>query len=95
MLLPLSIIYKIKNIELYNKFINDNADDEIKSVIEFLLKYDKINSYFYSIASIKQNETIEEKTIQAYHNIFKKQIGYIKFPFLEALSMLGSDLNFN
>lgn len=95
LLLPLSIIYKIKNIELYNKFINDNADDEIKSVIEFLLKYDKINSYFYSIASIKQNETIEEKTIQAYHNIFKKQIGYIKFPFLEALSMLGSDLNFN
>lgn len=94
-LLPLGIIYKIKNNELYNKFINDNAEKEIKCVIEFLMKSDKINSYLHSIVGIKQDETIEEKIMVAYHNIFKKQIGYIKFPFLEALSMLGSDLNFN
>lgn len=93
-LLPLAIIYKIKNIELYNKFINNNATEEITSVMNFLSDNDIFNQYVNDIIRLKPDELIVDKVIEAYHNIFTTQKGFKKFPFFEALSMLGTNMNF-
>ena len=94
-LLPLAIIYKIKNIELYNKFINNKAEEEIINVMNFLSNNVIFNQYVNDIIRLESDELIVDKVIEAYHNIFTISKEFRKFPFFDALSMLGTNLNFN
>ena len=92
-LIPLAIIFKIKNIELYNLFMNNNADDEIRKVMNYLLSNDKFKYIKRDIINIESDEEYVEKVIDGYHKIFIEKHVYDKYPFFEVLSMLGTYIN--
>lgn len=92
-LIPLAIIFKIKNIELYNLFMNNNADDEIRKVMNYLLSNDKFKYIKKDIINIESDEEYVEKVIDGYHKIFIEKHVYDKYPFFEVLSMLGTYIN--
>ena len=91
-LLPMTLALKIKNINEYNNFITGKGDEIIKSFLSFLgsdTNSDINKNWLYDFVSSKENESLEEAFIRKYKEIFMSKTDYEKFPYIEAISMLG------
>lgn len=97
MILPMTIALKIKNIIQYREFIEGNGENIIEKFMDFVEIVDENNRYirwFSEILKVKEGETLTKKFIERYKLIFNNENKYDKFPYMEAISMLGNYINF-
>jgi KaiC/GvpD/RAD55 family RecA-like ATPase len=92
LILPMTIALKIRDIELYNKFIRGEGTKFIADFIDNLPLLDKSNylDWFNEILKVKEEENLKDKFIEVYKKIFTSTTAYSNFPYMEAISMLGN-----
>lgn len=92
--LPLAVALKIKNIDLYQSFMNNKGENII---LELLKSFEKknIKHWVHEIVLKANNNDIsdERKIINYYNEIFGDN--EFSFNFYEAVSLLGSKINLN
>ena len=96
-LLPISLALKIKNIDEYNKFVTGRGEQFIKDLLNSIPLFDTEDlfiGWFKNILNVIGNEALEETFINKYKSIFSNKPRFDKFPYLEAISMLGNSINF-
>lgn len=95
-ILPMTIALKVKNITKYIEFIEGNGEDIIKKFIVFVKETDDSGRYirlFNELLSVSEGENLAEKSIDRYKSIFNEKNQYDKFPYMEAISMLGNRIS--
>lgn len=89
---PLTIALKIKRVNEYEKFISGRGEKMIEEIFsESMIEEDK-NMYDWLSEIFKKKEGLEiyRTVITEYKKIFNnKEYKYRKYPFMEAISMLG------
>lgn len=95
-LLPFTLALKVKNINDYNKFIIGNGKTLINEFIDFVARNnEKYYNWLIDILEVKENENLPEKFLAKYLQVFSTDKFYNKYPYFEAISMLGNFIVFN
>ena len=66
------------------KLINEFLDSKITDT--------KFEGWVRELAKIKNEDDYKQKIFDAYFDIFSKEYNYHRFPFFDAISMLGTNL---
>lgn len=96
MLMLIAIALKIKDIKLYDDFINGKGEDIIHSFFneEWLNSFnDRYVDWLYEYVEINNSEKLSDGILKVYNEMFKKNTNRFKFPFIDAISMLGNLIN--
>ncbi|MGN1311868.1 MAG: P-loop NTPase fold protein [Bacilli bacterium] len=92
--LPLGLALKVKNISEYNKYIKGQSDSFLKNFLKYLQnekKGEKYTSWLLRIFKIDNQDQLEEKVIEFYHDAFKvNKYSFDKYPMIEALTLMGN-----
>lgn len=95
-LLPFTLILKVKNINDYNKFITGNGKTIINEFINFVARNNEnYYNWLIDILGVKENENLSEKFFARYLQVFSNDKFHIKYPYFEAISMLGNSIKIN
>lgn len=95
--MPISLALKIKNIDEYNKFITGRGEQFIKDLLNSISLFDDKDIFkrrFMEILKVEEDAKLEVTFINKYKSIFSSKTKFGKFPYLEAVSMLGNSINF-
>ena len=92
---PISIALKVKDIYLYEKFIQNDGSDILKELFDDdKLKSENSNLYrwFCEIFKVKEGMELSNRVANRYKEIFisDNTYDYGKYPYMEAISMLGN-----
>lgn len=95
-LLPFTLALKVKNINDYNKFITGNGKAIINEFINFAARNNEnYYNWLIDIFGVKENENLSEKFFARYLQVFSNDKFNNKYPYFEAISMLGNSININ
>lgn len=89
--LPMAIALKIKDIKLYNKFVSKNGKEILN---DFLTKMIDNTEYERWVKELIGNVdgNYKEQIIEKYNSMFNSDGYSYRFPFFEAMSLLGTRL---
>lgn len=96
--LPLALALKIKDTQAYDKFIAGEAFDLLNKMFsETNIKKhnEQYYSWFCELFRVEENENLIDGVIRKYKNIFNNENSYYKFPYMDAISMLGNKIELN
>ena len=88
LLLPMALVLKIHDINNYNLFMDGNGEEVVVNFLNIKIDGTKYEKWFCEIVN---DEDYKKKIIDSYYEIFNENV-FNKFPFFEAISMLGTDL---
>lgn len=95
--LPLTIALKIKDIYLYEKFVEKKGYEILKDIFNEKLKEEdsRLYNWLEEIFHVGDEENLIKRVTNRYNEMFGKQNehNYFKYPYMEAISMLGSLIN--
>lgn len=91
-LLPLVLALKIQDIDKYNLFINKKGKEIILDFLNSEIANSKYESWIIELVNPKNDEDYKQKILDTYYDIFSKEKDFHRFPFFEAISMLGTNL---
>lgn len=95
--LPLTIALKIKDINLYEKFVEKRGYEILEEIFNEKLKSEdsRLYNWLEDIFHVQEDENLIKRATNRYNEMFSKQNehNYFKFPYMEAISMLGNLIN--
>ena len=89
---PISLALKIQNINKYNAFISGRGKEIINDFLDNKVTNTKYENWIKELAKNEDEDDYKKKIFDTYYDIFSKQYNYHRFPFFEAISMLGTKL---
>ena len=92
-LMPIVLALKIKDIDKYNLFINKEGEQIIVDFLDKSVSNDeKYVSWIKELCMVSTDGDYKQKILETYYEVFDNEYKYYKFPFFDAISMLGTDL---
>lgn len=93
--LPLALGLKIDDVNRYDKFINKQGKDIINDFLNKKVVGTKQESHLKHLINVKETDDYKEIILNTYDNMFNNNDFYNKYPFMDAISMLGTDIIIN
>lgn len=93
-LLPLALGLKIKNGNQYHLFMNKKGTKIIEEFLESIISGTHYEEWISELIGVKEDEDYKKKIVDNYLSIFSTEYSYGRFPFFDAISLLGTDLLF-
>lgn len=92
-LIPIALALKIKNIDKYDMFVNKKGERIILDFLENnISNNEKYVSWIKNLSKVSVDGDYKQKVLQTYYEVFDNEYTHFKFPFFDAISMIGTDL---
>lgn len=92
-LMPIALALKIKDINKYNLFMNKDGEPIITDFLENnISNNEKYTSWIKELSKVSSDGDYKQKILETYYEVFNNEYINYKFPFFDAISMLGTDL---
>ena len=91
-LVPIALALKIKNIYKYDSFVSGKEDSLIIGFLDSFVSDTNFEKWLKELSGVSPDSDYKMKVLDEYHDSFNDEYKYGKYPFFEAISMIGTDL---
>lgn len=90
--MPIALALKIKDVDKYNLFISKKGEKIITDFLDSEIIGTDYQRWLGELFKYENEDDFKKKIVDTYYEVFNTEYSYERFPFFEAISLLGTKI---